>query len=233
MTGIQSMLLKLTDITKDYFSPDEKNITSVLKGINLEINKGQTIAITGPSGSGKSTLLNIAGTLDQPTSGKIIFNNRNLETMPVKKISQFRNQHIGFIFQMHYLLPQCTALENVLIPSLPNMNKNNRQSYLEKANKLLDKVGMANHKNKKSTLLSGGECQRIAVIRALINSPDIILADEPTGSLDKRNSKNLVHLLLELNKEEQTALILVTHSDETAAHMEKHYSLQEGVLVQN
>jgi lipoprotein-releasing system ATP-binding protein len=221
------MLLKLEKISKGYGNPQSSNYQHVLKDISLEVEAGESIAIIGPSGSGKTTLLNMIGTLDQPDTGTIFYKNRDITGLSRQEIEKFRNKEVGFIFQMHYLLPQCTLLENVLLPTLPD--KNDRDAHV-RAERLIKRVGLWEHKDKKPQLLSGGECQRTAVVRAMINNPGLLLADEPTGALDHTNAITLIDLLLELNREDKLTLIMVTHSQELAEKMKKIYHLRDGKL---
>jgi len=229
MKGLK-MLLKLENISKGYGNLQYGNYQPVLKDISLEVDEGESIAIIGPSGSGKTTLLNMIGTLDRPDAGKILYRNKDITGLSRKEIEKFRNKEIGFIFQMHYLLPQCTLFENVLLPTLPD--KNDRNSH-ERAEKLIRRVGLWEHKDKKPQLLSGGECQRTAVVRALINNPGLLLADEPTGALDHENAVQLTDLLLEINREDKLTLIMVTHSQEMAEKMKKIFRLRDGRLERN
>lgn len=218
-------MLELNHITKKYISPDRTEDQAILFGIDLKIAKGESVAIVGPSGSGKSTLLNIIGTLDSPTSGKILLDDNDLTALNEKELSLLRNEKIGFIFQMHHLLPQLTVFENVLIPTLVKGH-----NAKERAKNLLEKVGLSHRLNYRPGQLSGGECQRVAVVRALINQPKLLLADEPTGSLDSESADNLTDLLLQLNKDEETALIVVTHSIDLAKKMDKIYKIVKGKL---
>ena len=220
-------MLELKNISKSYPSPDSLHKTTVLSDINLSVSSGDSLAITGPSGSGKSTLLNLIGTLDKPSSGKIIFNNQDVSDLDEKQTAELRNQQIGFIFQQHYLLPQCTVLENVLLPTLVSQ----KSGQTEFARDLLDRVGLSEHLAHLPAQLSGGEQQRVAVVRSLINQPDIILADEPTGSLDQNNSEKLGELLNILNSENKVTLVIVTHSSILASKMKKTYSLIDGQIV--
>ena len=223
-----TVLLELKEISKSFrFSAAEKEVT-VLKRISLQMDQGESIAVVGPSGSGKSTLLNIIGTLDKPTSGEVFFSGNNLADLDDAALSAIRNREMGFIFQLHHLLPQCTVLENVLIPTIPLGNTQNKH---ERARYLLERVGLQDRLDFFPNLLSGGELQRVAVVRALINQPRLVLADEPTGSLDKDASENLGRLLVELNREEKVTLITVTHSMELARLMGKVYELQHGTLA--
>jgi ABC-type lipoprotein export system ATPase subunit len=219
-------LLELKNITKIYPAPDGTHETTILSAINLVVSSGETVAIVGPSGSGKSTLLNIIGTLDKPTAGNIFFNSQDITTLKDKEMAALRNKKIGFIFQQHHLLPQCTVLENVLLPTLVS----GLPAQYERAGNLLEKIGLSGHLAHLPSQLSGGEQQRVAIVRALINQPDLILADEPTGSLDQKNSENLGKLLVELNRDNKVTLIVVTHSLDLAAKMKTAYRLNEGAL---
>ena len=224
------MLLELQNIIKHYDSPDNTSPVPILQDISLKVDTGESIAIVGPSGSGKSTLLNIIGVLDAPTSGTVFLAGQNLSSLNDKKLAEIRNRDIGFIFQLHHLLPQCTVLENVLVPTLPLGKNINSGEAEDRANQLLDVVGLTGRKHYKPAQLSGGERQRVAVVRALINEPKLLLADEPTGSLDQASADNLGLLLSDLNKREDVTLILVTHSMELANRMGKKFSLQNGKL---
>lgn len=222
------MLLKITDVYKSYKSRYGRTIREVLRGAGLSVQKGEKIAITGPSGSGKTTLLNIAGTLDFPDKGEIFFKERPLSGMDTAELAGFRNREIGFVFQFHHLLPQLTLWENILIPALPG--KNGKEAAYSRAEELLSQTGLWDIRHQKPGELSGGECQRTAVVRALINGPSLILADEPTGSLDSKNASTLIDLLITLNRKEGNALVVVTHSTDIASRMDKIYNLKEGKL---
>ena len=224
------MLLELKKITKTFEIPGGEREMIVLEDISFQIDQGESMAVVGPSGSGKSTLLNIIGALDRPTSGDVFFAGKNLANLRDSELSAIRNREIGFIFQLHHLLPQCTVLENVLIPAIPLGIKKNKNEVLERAKTLLEKVALKERMNFFPAVLSGGELQRVAVVRALINSPKLILADEPTGSLDKESSENLGRLLVDLNREEGVSLITVTHSMDLARRMSKVFNLQNGKL---
>ncbi len=224
------MLLELKNISKTYEIPSGEGQAIVLRDISLQVNQGESIAVVGPSGSGKSTLLNIIGALDRPTSGIVTLTGKNLADLEDSELSKIRNQDIGFVFQLHHLLPQCTVLENVLIPTIPLGLNREDENVRIRAKELLEKVGLEKHFYHFPAQLSGGERQRVAVVRALINTPKLILADEPTGSLDRESSENLGQLLLQLNKEEGMALIVVTHSLELARLMDKVYKLRDGKL---
>lgn len=227
------MLLKLSNINKSYKTGQEGKPKQVLSGVSLELKQGETLAILGPSGSGKSTLLNIIGALDKPDDGDVIFNGSRLNDFSESQLASFRNREIGFIFQSHHLLPQCTVLENVLIPILPLKDANYKKECQARAVELIKTVDLWELKDKLPGTLSGGECQRVAVIRALINNPKILLADEPTGSLDRDNALAITSLLLKLNKEFNTSLIVVTHSIEIGAKMGRSVNLEDGQLIQS
>ena len=222
-------LLQLTDISREFLSAENGEALVVLQGISVEISRGESVAITGPSGSGKSTLLNIIGTLDEPTSGMVIIDDQDLGSLDEDEQAALRNRKIGFIFQSHHLLPQCTLIENVLVPALANGEPN--ADTEEHARKLLDRVGLSERLTHRPGQLSGGECQRVAVVRSLINRPKLLLADEPTGALDRASAENLGQLLVELNKEEKVTLIAVTHSLELAGQLGRTLELKDGQLV--
>ncbi len=202
----------------------------VLDGISLTIEQGESAAIAGPSGSGKSTLLNIIGTLDGPTRGRVFLRDQDLAQLNELQLAGVRNRQIGFIFQAHHLLPQCTVLENVLVPTLASDESAQRKSAPERARRLLDRVGLGGRIDHRPGQLSGGERQRVAVVRALINQPELLLADEPTGALDRAAAEELAGLLIELNREERVTLILVTHAPDLAARMKRVFQLQDGRL---
>jgi lipoprotein-releasing system ATP-binding protein len=222
-------MIQLKNISKSY--PSGTTFRRVLNNLSLEVKKGESIAIVGPSGSGKTTLLNIIGTLDKADSGEMFFEGSDLMKMDSNEFPAFRNRKIGMVFQLHHLLPQCTLWENVLIPTLPLKLKTNDAE--KRAESLLKRTGIWEQRFQKPAELSGGECQRAAVVRALINQPSLILADEPTGALDHENALILTDLLLELNREQGTALIVVTHSMELASKMDRIYKLVDGKLIEN
>ncbi len=231
-------LLRLNQVTRRYDSPDGARPITVLDSISLELELGETLAIVGPSGSGKSTLLQIMGTLDQPTSGEVLLNGRVLAGLGQDELAAIRNHQIGFVFQAHYLLPQCTVLENVLVPTLARTSgtgatasrESPREASATRASRLLERVGLGARLEHRPGQLSGGERQRVAVVRALINQPQLVLADEPTGSLDHESAVALAKLLLELNREENVALVVVTHSPELAGLMKRVLALKDGRL---
>jgi len=224
------MLLQLQNITKGYGEPGTHSYRPVLKELNLEVDKGEKIAIVGPSGSGKTTLLNLIGALDQPEKGKILLNGKEITGYSKTELANFRNQHLGFIFQLHHLMPHLTLMENVLLPLLPQGKSISKES-IEWAEHLIQKVGIWEQREQKPSQLSGGECQRTAVVRALINKPELLLADEPTGALDEENANALTELLVNLSEEEGVTLINVTHATTQADRMDKKYQLRNGQLV--
>lgn len=225
------MLLELARVTKTYAPPEGGTAIEVLRGIDLTIDAGEAVAIVGPSGSGKSTLLNLLSALDVPTGGTVRFNGHDLCTLPEPELARIRNREIGLVFQQHHLLPQCTVLENVLLPTLTNPAELQTDETIRRAQQLLVRVGLCQRTSHRPGQLSGGECQRVAVVRALINRPKLVLADEPTGSLDRESAQNLGRLLFELNREEGVALILVTHSMELAALAPRRLELRDGAFV--
>lgn len=217
-------VIKLSNLKKSFVSGDETLI--ILNDINLEIQQGSSMAITGPSGCGKSTLLNLLGTLDTADSGSIEIGGKNIQGLSEQELANIRLTKLGFVFQKHHLLPQLTALENVLLPTLKNQTKECQDRAVE----LLDRVGLKDRMLHRPGQLSGGECQRVALCRALINKPTVLLADEPTGALDSASSNNLIDLLLKLNKEDNLTLVTVTHSQHVADQMALKYLLNNGTL---
>ena len=226
------MLLQLQNITKGYGQPGTHSYRPVLKDLNLVLQQGEKVAIIGPSGSGKTTLLNLIGALDLPETGKVLFEGTDITGYSKNELAGFRNKKLGFIFQMHYLMPQLTLWENVSLPLLPQGNKISKEQK-DWAEHLIRKVGIWEQRNQKPSEMSGGECQRTAVVRALINKPKLILADEPTGALDEDNAAALSELLIQLSNEENVTLVTVTHSTELAARMDLKYALHSGQLVQS
>jgi lipoprotein-releasing system ATP-binding protein len=227
-------VLELTAICKVYGAPDSPAALRVLDGISLRVEAGESLAVVGPSGCGKSTLLNIIGGLDRPTSGTVMLDGRDLGLLSEDALAGLRNGLIGFVFQQHHLLPQCTVLENVLLPTLATRrSRAQRQADAGRAEALLERVGLADRRNHRPGLLSGGESQRAAVVRALINRPRLLLADEPTGSLDHASARALGDLLVELNRAEGIALVVVTHSPELAGRMGAGYALADGRLTRD
>jgi len=224
------MLLELITISKTYAPPDGGPPVAVLQDVEFQLAAAEAVAIIGPSGSGKSTLLNIMGALDHPSAGQVRLDGRELGNLNELELATIRNRSIGFIFQLHHLLPQCTVLENVLIPTLAEPAELHTAATIERAERLLEWVGLKPRLSYRPGQLSGGERQRVAVVRALINRPKLLLADEPTGSLDQASAVRLVELLVELNQTEGVALVLVTHSLELARHLPRVLELRAGVL---
>ena len=223
-------MVELVDVTKTYGAPGDPGAVSVLKGIALKIEPGRAIVIVGPSGCGKSTLLNIIGGLDHATSGQVLFDGRDLAKLNDDDLARIRNREIGFVFQLHHLLPQCTVLENVLAPTLAGRNGAPGPVLRERAKTLLARVGLADRMSHRPGELSGGQRQRVAVARSLINQPKLLLADEPTGSLDEESSRSIADLLAELNRDEGVTLVVVTHSRELASRIGHVMELRGGVL---
>jgi ABC-type lipoprotein export system ATPase subunit len=241
-------LLQLSNVTKRYASG--ANGIAVLAGVSLDVARGETLAIVGPSGSGKSTLLQIIGTLDRPTDGQVMLGEKNLATLDDEQLAEVRNRQLGFVFQAHYLLPQCTVIENVLVPTLPVSRRGDEahakrtpedqslvtsaatETVEARAERLLKRVGLSERLHHRPGQLSGGERQRVAVVRALINQPQLLLADEPTGALDHASATALGQLLVELNQEEGVTLIVVTHAQDLAKRMGRLLRLEDGRLVE-
>lgn len=218
--------LAVDQIRKEF--PTRAEPLVILRAASLQLKAGENAAILGPSGSGKSTLLHIIGGLDKPTSGSVTIAGQNPATLDEAQLARFRNAHIGFVFQDHYLLPQLTVLENVLIPALASGPPTSET--IERAKQLLDRVGLAKRLEHRPAELSGGERQRVGVARALLLKPALLLADEPTGNLDRTNAQGIGKLLLELQQQEQNMLLVVTHSADLAALLQRRYELDEGQL---
>jgi lipoprotein-releasing system ATP-binding protein len=219
-------MLEVSHLCKDY--PTRSGPLSILRDISFELHRGEALAVMGPSGSGKSTLLHILGTLDQPSGGRVQIDGKDPFKLPERELADFRNQHIGFVFQDHYLLPQCSVLENVLIPTL--VAKGNNTESETWARQLLERVGLSARLEHRPAELSGGERQRVAVARALIRHPSLLLADEPTGNLDRHAAKAVGQLLLDLHRQEQTVLVVVTHSPELAKGFPRRVEMVDGGL---
>jgi lipoprotein-releasing system ATP-binding protein len=223
-------MVELVNVTKTYGEPDGAGTVNVLKGITLRIEPGRSVVVVGPSGCGKSTLLNIIGGLDHPTSGRVLLDGKDLAGLDDGELARIRNRQIGFVFQLHHLLPQCTVLENVLIPTLAEGDRSSRGEDRTRAEALLARVGLADRILYRPGELSGGQRQRVAVARALINRPKLLVADEPTGSLDESTSQSIADLLSELNREEGVTLVVVTHSRELASRIGRVMELSGGLL---
>jgi len=224
---LKHLLLSVEQVCKSYAGPAGE--ITVLQDVNLTLAAGASVAIIGPSGSGKSTLLNLIGTLDNPTRGRILLDGVDVHAGSERDVAAIRNRRIGFVFQAHHLLPQLNVLENVLVPTL--VNPDGQAGARERAPRLLARVGLGHRLAHRPGELSGGERQRVAVVRALINRPALVLADEPTGSLDHAGAGMLMDLLAELNREAGTALAVVTHSEPLAARMDRVFALRDGVLA--
>ena len=201
----------------------------VLRGVDLDIAQGEIVSIVGPSGAGKTTLLQIIGTLDTPQQGEVRYEGKNVLTLKDKELAHFRNRNIGFVFQFHQLLPEFTMLENVAIPAL--LGGDNRNDAMERARKLLERMHLGDRRSHKPSQLSGGECQRVAVARALINSPRVILADEPSGSLDSQNKQELHKLFFDLRDELGQTFIIVTHDEGLASQADRTLHMRDGIIV--
>ena len=223
-------LLQLSGISKSYTAASGDSQLHILTGIDLELERGESLAIIGPSGSGKSTLLNIVGTLDRPSAGTVKLDGQDLTTLNEQELATVRNRKIGFIFQGHHLLPQCSVLENVLVPTLASTDAKHRSAAPERARRLLKGVGLGDRLDHRPGQLSGGERQRVAVVRALINEPVLLLADEPTGALDRVSAQNLAQLLVEINNEQMVTLIVVTHALNLAGKMGRTLEIRDGKL---
>ncbi len=220
------MLLELRDVYKQYEGPEGPR---VLGGVSLTLEAGDCVAVVGPSGSGKSTLLNIIGALDRPSSGAVLLEGRDLASLSDDELARIRNREIGFIFQDHHLLPYCTVWENTLVPALARARAPGPETE-DRARRLLERVGLAQRAAHRPGELSVGERQRAAVVRALVCLPGLLLADEPTGALDRDSADKLSDLLLELGREQGTAMIVVTHAEELARRCPRRFELKRGLL---
>lgn len=223
-------VLKLAGVGKGYATAGGQPL-HILGGVDLELTAGESLAIIGPSGSGKSTLLNIIGTLDRPSEGQVWLNGRDVTKLDDLALAEVRNREIGFIFQAHHLLPQCSVLENVLVPTLASKDQALRDSAPDRARALLRRVGLEPRLDHRPGQLSGGEKQRVAVVRALINRPRLLLADEPTGALDRASAQTLAQLLTDLNREEHVSMVVVTHSLDLARSLGRTLELRDGALA--
>jgi lipoprotein-releasing system ATP-binding protein len=225
---MNDIILRVKDLVKFYYEGNKK--LNVLNGLNLEVKTGEILGVSGPSGSGKSTLLHLIGALDKPNSGEIIFNDKNINTFTENVSAKWRNKKIGFIFQFYNLLPEFNVLENIFLPLMIYGENAGRKNNEEKAYSLLELVHLEHKAKSKPTELSGGEQQRVAIARALINDPDLILADEPTGSLDKENSDYILNLITGLNETKKKTFIIVTHNESLAKKLNRWVHLADGVI---
>ena len=225
---MSDVLLETINLKKSFTSPTGE-LLEIVKGVNFKVFKGDTISIVGMSGAGKTTFLHMLGLLDKPTEGCIKYFEKDVTTLKETEVAKFRNENIGFDFQMHYLLPEFTALENAVMPLIIRgvPFKHAKETGIA----LFKKVNLENRLHHKPGQLSGGEQQRVALVRAFIGEPSIILADEPTGNLDKKNAHNIAELFLQLNEEHGTSLVLVTHNDELASMMKIRYKIDDGIMV--
>lgn len=223
---MSNIVLKAENIKKIFFNKKEK--VKALKGVDFSLNKGQMVAIMGPSGSGKSTFLHILGTIDTPTEGKVYINNEDVFSLNEKRLSKLRNKEIGFVFQFHHLLSEFTALENVALAYLI-YNKNKRVAF-EKAKEILTTLGLKDRLNHKPSELSGGQQQRVAIARAIINKPSIIIADEPTGNLDTKNSKKVMEIFKHLNEKYNVSIVIATHDINIAKYCHNIYYMEDGLI---
>ena len=221
------VLIRIADVHKSYY--DGESELRVLQGINLDVYKSELLAVVGASGVGKSTLLHIIGTLDRPTAGNVLYDEVDIFSLPDKDIARFRNKEIGFVFQFHHLLPEFTALENVAMGAL--IGTQNHKTVYKEAEALLDYVGLAERCLHYPSQLSGGERQRVAIARALINQPRVVLADEPTGNLDRRSSETVLELLWDLNAKSGQAFVIVTHNQELAQQVDRVVELVDGLCL--
>jgi lipoprotein-releasing system ATP-binding protein len=218
--------LLVENVTKEYPTRGEPLV--VLRGVSLELAAGENLAVVGPSGSGKSTLLNVIGTLDTPTSGRVMLDGEDPAELDEPALARFRSRNVGFVFQDHHLLPQCSVLENVLVPTIAT-GRTTPEAY-DRAARLLERVGLSDRLHHRPAELSGGERQRVALARALVNQPLLLLADEPTGNLDRTTAERVGQLLLDLQAQEEMMLIVVTHSTRLAGRMSRTLELDEGRL---
>ncbi len=227
MDTARKVIIKTTGLTKEY-QVSKAETLKVLKGIDTEIFEGEVITIVGPSGAGKSTLLHIMGTLDKPTKGEVIFDGEDVFRLSSNELARFRNTRIGFVFQFHHLLPEFSAIENVCLAAM--ISGKSMKSVEQKAKDILTEVGLGERLHHKPSELSGGEAQRVAIARALINSPKVILADEPTGNLDTKNSDEVMHLIFDLRKKYNQTFVIVTHNEKFAEMTDRTLKMVDGVI---
>ena len=224
------VLVEMSGVEKRFGAAGSAAATEVLRGVDLRVEAGEHVGIVGPSGSGKSTVLHLLGGLELASAGQVRFEGRDLAQLKPDERAQLRLHHIGFVFQLHHLLPQCTALENVLVPTLGWHDAKARTGAPERARSLLERVGLGDRSDHRPGQLSGGECQRVALVRSLIGRPKLLLADEPTGSLDAQGAEQIVELLIETCREENAALVMVTHAEGLAERMQRVLELRLGRL---
>ena len=229
----KEMIIELKDIFKSYSEGEGNPKRNILNAFNLSINFDESISLVGPSGCGKTTLLNILGTLDKPDSGEVLFKGEIVTNMNDDQLSKLRAENIGFIFQSHYLLPQISVIENVILPTIALNNKQNNSIIIDEAESLLKDVGLNEQCHKFPSQLSGGEKQRVAIVRSLINKPNIILADEPTGSLDKSRGEEIINLLKSLCVNNRTSLVVVTHDVDIASQMKRRLSFKNHDFIES
>jgi lipoprotein-releasing system ATP-binding protein len=221
-------VLRCSDIKKHFKTESETGVLEILRGVDFSLRKSEIAAIVGSSGSGKSTLLHILGGLDKPTEGEIFWDEESIYTFKTDQLADLRNQKVGFVFQFHHLLPEFTAVENVLMPAY--IKGDDFKKAQQRAESLLERFGLSERLNHRPTQLSGGEQQRVSMARALMNKPKIILADEPTGNLDEKNTENILSLLFELRRTDEVSIVLITHEKDIANRCDSVYSLQKGLL---
>ena len=222
-------MLVLKDLSKSFLIDQSKSRINVLNSLNLSIETGTTVALTGPSGSGKSTLLNLISGIDDVSSGSIIINDQMINDLNQNELCNFRNQNIGMVFQFFNLINDLTVIENISLPLL--MRGINKKSIMKTVDNLIDSIGLRDRASYTTNLLSGGEAQRVAIARALVTKPSIILADEPTGNLDKKNTTNIIDILIQLCKENKSTLIMVTHDNDLLTKFDKTYTIESGKIL--
>jgi len=223
------VILEAVDVHKSYYNPE--NTLHILKGIDLRVKEGEVVSIVGPSGAGKSTLLHIMGGLDRPNKGKVVLDGDNVYSLNDADRARMRNQKVGFVFQFYHLLPEFTALENVILPALIQQNQGKRKSFETRGLEILKGVGLQKRAEHKPHQLSGGEQQRVAIARALINEPKVIFCDEPTGNLDSESGEEIIRLLMELNKKNKQTLVIVTHDEGIAGLSHRRIQMRDGRLT--
>lgn len=221
-------ILEARDLAKSFERETKKEPLQVLQGVSMRLHQGEVISVVGSSGCGKSTLLHLLGGLDHPDSGQVLWDNQDINSYDPETLADIRNKQVGFVFQFHHLLPEFTALENIMIPMM--IKTPDQETSEKRAMELLERFGIADRAEHRPTQLSGGEQQRVSMARALANNPKVILADEPTGNLDERNTENILGLLFELRKQEDVSIVIVTHEEPIAKRTDRIYELSQGVL---